>query len=161
MFIYFFLAKDRKTASRPPRASVSFPPHHLFLLAPRGDYCKAQASNKATMVKKEEGEAQVCCVATRHWMCGGSGPVVSRLGERRFLCRRGLPEVVSNWVSLSAFGPGTQAHRSRTWSVRQPEQHRPWLFLPPGSVRRLWPEAPCGRPGGAGTRSSHLPFADR
>ena len=80
-------------------------PHH-FCFAPRGD---------STVIKQQKqhshhGEAggrrnvSLLCCHERRWACGGSGPVVSRLGGAPFCscAERGLPEVVSNWVSLWA-----------------------------------------------------------
>ena len=145
--VYFFLAKDRKTASPPPRPSVSFPPHHFCFCSTRRLSVKQQKQYSHHGEAGGRRNVSLLCCHERRWACGGSGPVVSRLGGAPFCscAERGLPEVVSNWVSLWAGGrAGWVAGPPfpHTWSVRQSEQHRPWLFPPPGSVRRLWPEAP-------------------
>ena len=56
--IHLFLFGQRSKNGVPPSSSFGQLPASSFIFALlHEDYCKAKASNKATMVKKEEGEA--------------------------------------------------------------------------------------------------------
>lgn len=163
MFIYFFLAKDRKTASRPPRASVSFPPHHLFLLCSTRTTVKQKQAIKQPWLRRRKAKRKFVVLLQGIGCVAALGRWSRDLGSAGS-CAGGGSRIPEAYPIGSAFQPLGRGRRPTVPAHCPPDNpnsivrgcsYRLDLCVGCGRKRRV-----VGRAGQA-PASSHLPFADR